>query len=114
MFRIASGPPQAAQQPFPDRGLSVSGGARRGRIGIGDNLEDAFGGLTIEDGLAVGDHVTPDFALLGEPDNRGDAIVFTIADTGIPVKVVVHRTRIASIEPSGPIPVAAPGTGACS
>lgn len=82
--------------------------------GLASGLENAFGGLTIEDGLGVGDRITPDFALLGEPDSSGDAVVFTIADTGIPVRVIVHRERIASIEPSGPIPVIAPGVHACS
>lgn len=92
---------------------SYGEGSAKTSHGLAAGLEEAFGGLTIEGGLAVGNHVAPDIALLGDADGDGDIILYTTADVGVPVKVRIHQTRIVSIERSGPIPVAVPRTYAC-
>lgn len=81
--------------------------------GLGRGLEAAFGGLTILDGLGVGDVVAMDFVLLGDPGDDG-YLIRTLADTGEPVIVRVRGTRIASIERSAAVLPIFPPAHACS
>jgi hypothetical protein len=81
--------------------------------GLARGLEQAFGGLTILNGLRVGRIAPEDFILLGDLYDGG-YIIRTLSDAGDPVVVTVVEGRIESIKPSGPVPPQLPPGRVCS
>lgn len=96
----------SAVQSYGEASNKTAGGLVRG-------LESAFSGLTIEEGLSVGDVLAPDLALLGDDQANGDVVLFTVSDSGRSVIVFIRNSKIASIELSAPLTPVAPSANAC-
>lgn len=83
--------------------------------GLTNGLEQAFGVLTIDGGLALGDVAAPEFILLGDRIPGGDVVIATVADDGTAVVVTVRDGKIVSIErDENPRAPAKPLTKSCS